>query len=245
MLRYVECGRETVGSTLDWRPYLTVDDEVCVFCPTVPSGSLARGVRGRSGRASSLRSDVASYGGGVLEFPTGLASARVALRAFRSSDIPWIALACDRPEMARFVPVLPSPYTEEDAAAFVAYADEAWVEGVSAPFAIDSTGGEPLGAIEVSPSSHDPALAGVGYWLRPEARGNGAATEALRLVSRWAFEALAMERLSLITDPENAASQRVAERAGFLREGVLRAWHPTRKGRRDAVMFSLLPRDLN
>lgn len=179
-----------------------------------------------------------------MEFPTGLATERVALRAFRSSDIPWVGLACDRPEMARFVPVLPSPYTEEDAAAFVAYADEAWAEGVSAPFAIDSTEGEPLGAIEVSPSSHDPVLAGVGYWLRPEARGRGAATEALRLDSRWAFEAVKVERLSLITDPQNTASQRVAERAGFLREGVLRAWHPTREGRRDAVMFSLLPRDI-
>ena len=179
-----------------------------------------------------------------MEFPTGLATARVALRAFQSSDIPWIALACDRPEMARFLPVLPSPYTDEDAAAFVAYADEAWAKGSSAPFAIDSTEGEPLGAIEVSPSSRDPALAGVGYWLRPEARGRGAATEALRLVSTWAFKALAIERLSLITDPENTDSQRVAERAGFLREGVLRAWHPTREGRRDSVMFSLLPSDL-
>lgn len=180
----------------------------------------------------------------IVEFPTGLATARIALRSFRSSDVPWIALACDRPEMARFVPVLPSPYTEEDAAAFVAYAEEAWAEGVSAPFAIDSAQGEPLGSIEVHLSSHDPALAGVGYWLRPEARGRGTATEALRLVSRWAFEALAVERLSLITDPENTASQRVAERAGFLREGVLRAWHPTREGRRDSVMFSLLPGDL-
>jgi len=179
-----------------------------------------------------------------LDFPTNLATARLALRAFRSSDVPWVALACDRPEMARFVPVLPSPYTEEDAAAFVVYAEEAWAEGVSAPFAIDSAEGELLGAIEVHPSSRDPALAGVGYWLRPEARGRGVATEALRLVSHWAFEALAVERLSLITDPENTASQRVAERAGFLREGVLRAWHPTREGRRDSVMFSLLPRDL-
>ena len=33
MLRCVECGRETVGSTLNWRPYLTVNDEVCVYCP--------------------------------------------------------------------------------------------------------------------------------------------------------------------------------------------------------------------
>lgn len=55
---------------------------------------------------------------------------------------------------------------------------------------------------------------------------------------------LGVGRLSLITDPENLASQRVAERAGFRREGLLRAWHPTRSGRRDSVMFSLIPDDL-
>ncbi len=41
--------------------------------------------------------------------------------------------------------------------------------------------------------------------------------------------------------PENPASQRVAERAGFTREGLLRAWLPTAEGRRDSVLFSLLP----
>ncbi|HWN22202.1 MAG TPA: GNAT family protein [Gaiellaceae bacterium] len=181
----------------------------------------------------------------AFEFPTDLAMGEIALRKFRVGDVPWVALACDRPEMARFLPVLPSPYSEKDAAGFIAYAEQAWADGVGAPFAIDSAQGEPLGAIEVHPAAHDPGMAGVGYWLRPEGRGRGAATDALRLVSRWAFEGLGVERLSLITDPENTASQRVAERAGFRREGILRSWHPTRSGRRDAVMFSLLPTDLD
>lgn len=69
------------------------------------------------------------------------------------------------------------------------------------------------------------------------------ATTAVRLVSGWAFEKLGINRLNLITAPENLASQRVAERAGFTREGLLRAWMPTSDGRRDSVMFSLLPDD--
>ena len=86
-------------------------------------------------------------------------------------------------------------------------------------------------------------LAEAGYWLRREARGQGAATTAVRLVSGWAFTKLGIRRLNLLTAPENAASQRVAERAGFTREGLLRAWLPTSGGRRVSVMYSLLPGD--
>ncbi len=54
-----------------------------------------------------------------------------------------------------------------------------------------------------------------------------------------------MQRLELIADPDNTASQRVAEKAGFRREGVLRSHllHPDGR-RRDSVMFSLLPGEL-
>lgn len=54
-----------------------------------------------------------------------------------------------------------------------------------------------------------------------------------------------MQRLELMTDPDNRASQRVAEKAGFQREGVLRSHLLHRDGRRrDSVMFSLLPGEL-
>jgi RimJ/RimL family protein N-acetyltransferase len=70
-------------------------------------------------------------------------------------------------------------------------------------------------------------------------------TRALRLLSRWGLDELALQRLDLITDPDNAASQRVAEKVGFRREGVLRAHLRHPDGRiRDSVMFSLLPGEL-
>jgi RimJ/RimL family protein N-acetyltransferase len=66
---------------------------------------------------------------------------------------------------------------------------------------------------------------------------------------RWredGFEELSLQRLELITDPDNRASQRVAEKAGYRREGVLRSHmdHPDGR-RRDSVMFSLLPGELS
>ena len=94
-------------------------------------------------------------------------------------------------------------------------------------------------------AERDPGLAAVGYWLRPDARGRGAATIALQLIARWAFNEVGVQRLELTTAPENVASQRVAERAGFTREGVLRGLVATKdNGRQDTVLFSLLPADL-
>ncbi len=56
---------------------------------------------------------------------------------------------------------------------------------------------------------------------------------------------MGLARLELRTDPENVASQRVAERAGFTREGVLRAYNARTDGTRaDAVVYSLLPQDI-
>ena len=84
----------------------------------------------------------------------------------------------------------------------------------------------------------------VSYFLRASARGRGLATRAVRLVSRWAFDELGIERLELRVHPENDASRRVAERAGFQREGIERASRPWPDGTRfDSIVFSLLPED--
>jgi RimJ/RimL family protein N-acetyltransferase len=67
----------------------------------------------------------------------------------------------------------------------------------------------------------------------------------VQLLSGWAIDELSLRRLELVTETDNAASQRVAEKAGFRREGVLRSYLIDRDGSlRDAVMFSLLPGDL-
>ena len=155
---------------------------------------------------------------------------RILLRRFTDADAPAVRRACDDPESARFLPFLPSPYTEADARAYIAFARRSWLDGSRLPFAIvDARTGE---------------VGSVGYWIGAGARGRGIATEALRLLSRWAVREHGIERLELTTHPENLASQRVAEKAGFHREGVLRAYLRFREGRRDTVMFSLLPSDL-
>jgi RimJ/RimL family protein N-acetyltransferase len=86
--------------------------------------------------------------------------------------------------------------------------------------------------------------ASVGYWVAAHARRRGVATHAVLLLARWAFDDLGIARLQLTCGPDNVASQGVAERAGFTREALLRSHLPFKGGRRDTVVFSLLPEDL-
>ena len=91
----------------------------------------------------------------------------------------------------------------------------------------------------------DDGRGSVGYWLLEDGRGKGRATRAVRLMASWALPEMRLGRLQLHTDPENVASQRVAERAGFTREGVFRGYNVRRDGTRaDAFVYSLLPQDL-
>jgi len=70
------------------------------------------------------------------------------------------------------------------------------------------------------------------------------ASEAVRLLAEWAFATLALERIEIFTEPQNLASQHVAEQAGFVREGLLRSRWLSQEGRRDSVVYGLLPSDL-
>ena len=169
----------------------------------------------------------------------------VTLRPLRADDAPRIAAACQDPEIQRWVPVIPVPYTEADARRFVLMTLQAWHDGTSYEFAIaDATTDEYIGSIglHLGPNARRHAI---GYLVKPEARGRGFATRALRLITRWGFADLAIERLSLWTLPGNIASQKVAENAGFRFEALTRNWETDRDDRPiDAVMFSMTPEDL-
>jgi RimJ/RimL family protein N-acetyltransferase len=83
-------------------------------------------------------------------------------------------------------------------------------------------------------------IANLGYWVRTSATGRGVATEAVRLLSRFAFENTDLVRLEIVCAVENQRSQRVAEAAGALREGVLRSRLLVHGSPVDAVMHSLV-----
>lgn len=100
-----------------------------------------------------------------------------------------------------------------------------------------------LGGVGLHPGEH-PQVLEIGYWIAVGARRRGTATRAVRLLSTWATTELQLQRLELMTHVDNVASQGVAERAGFTREGVLRSYATIGCGLSDVVMYSLLPGDL-
>jgi RimJ/RimL family protein N-acetyltransferase len=117
-----------------------------------------------------------------------------------------------------------------------------WNQDEAATFAICDATGSCVGHVFVNLTGM--RRGSVGYWLLPEARGQGLASRAVKLVSRWALRDLDLARLALLTETANRQSQRVAERSGFQREGVLRSYTEIDGRRIDNVSFSLLPGDL-
>jgi RimJ/RimL family protein N-acetyltransferase len=83
----------------------------------------------------------------------------------------------------------------------------------------------------------------LGYIVAPAARGRGIGVEILRQLTRWAFDDLGALRVYLIIDVNNAASERMAERCGYVREGVMRSQHLKQGIRVDAALWSRLPSD--
>jgi RimJ/RimL family protein N-acetyltransferase len=98
-----------------------------------------------------------------------------------------------------------------------------WSAGDHASWAIVDAGtGELLGSVSLHSIDPVQSDAEIGYWTVPAARGRNIAALAVDAVCRWAFGTLPVERIELCHAVDNPASGRVAEKAGFVREGVLR-----------------------
>jgi RimJ/RimL family protein N-acetyltransferase len=167
-----------------------------------------------------------------------------ALRPWRDSDMAAIVIACNDPEIARWTNV-PEPYGESDALTYLLTRHEAIHHGTAAPFAIVSSADPShlLGSISLMRFDWSDLRAEIGYWLGRHARGHGHTTRAVRLLCRFGFERLGLERVDLYAATGNAASQRVAERSGFTREAVLRSFFEGKSERHDMVAFGLLSDD--
>jgi RimJ/RimL family protein N-acetyltransferase len=181
-----------------------------------------------------------------LSFPVPpLAGDVVRLRPWTEADVPDIVRAFTDPVMRRFS-WRTTRYTETDARADLARQERARSRGEALHFAAvePGDGNVVLGGVGLSEVRAELGCAAIGYWLTPAARGRGAATQAVTLLARWAFAELGLARLELTCGPDNLASQRVAERCGFTREGLLRSHVPFKDARRDSVIYGLLPGEL-
>ncbi|MDN3240353.1 GNAT family N-acetyltransferase [Glycomyces tritici] len=118
-----------------------------------------------------------------------------------------------------------------------------WLRGRNALMVIDDGAGY-QGTIGLYDVARVAGTGMIGYDLRPETRGRGYATRAVRMVRTWAFKEVGLDRVWAGTDIHNTASQAVLRRAGFRLEGVERGGLPTIAGRRrDTLLWASLSSD--
>nr|WP_202553242.1 GNAT family N-acetyltransferase [Streptomyces sp. SID4936] len=179
-------------------------------------------------------------------FPeTVLHSRRLVLRAFDTGDIPDTRASCSDALTQRWLP-LPQPYTLDDATAWCTTTAHAMRDsGDGIQFAItDASTKRLMGQVGLKKTDWRARVSEVGYWVSPWARGRGIAAEATRMLAHWLLTNQHFQRMELRAATENTASQAVALKAGFHREGTLRNAGFVHGAQVDLVLFSLLPGDL-
>jgi RimJ/RimL family protein N-acetyltransferase len=164
---------------------------------------------------------------GMQRAPLGwprLTDGRLLVRPFEPDDAPAVRAACDDPDIARWIHLLPAPYTLADAGSFISDARHRLLLDERARLAVtDAATGELLGSVSLDRFAGRDA-AEIGYWVKREARRGGVALGAARLLVDWAFGELGVERLELLTYPGNGASQALAAQLDFAREALLRGF---------------------
>src|SRR5262245_51242970 len=165
-----------------------------------------------------------------------LTDAEIRLRPWERRDVKAVTAACQDPEIPRWT-VVPHNYTERHARDFISGTGTDIATGRELALAIVAADdGRLLGALGLSNFDWPDLKAEIGYWVVAEARGRGIGSRAPRLLATWALTELGLERVELLANPRNEASLRLAERAGFTREGVLRRYRRRHGVREDLVM---------
>ncbi|WP_203988725.1 GNAT family N-acetyltransferase [Sphaerisporangium rufum] len=121
---------------------------------------------------------------------------------------------------------------------------ELWRSGQGVNLAMEE-GGTIVGALSLFRTVWGAGTSEVGYGVHPAHRGRGLAPEAVTGLAEWALTEGGLRRIELRANLDNTASLRVAEKAGFTREGVLRGGGFEHDGPHDLVIFGLLAADLD
>jgi ribosomal-protein-alanine N-acetyltransferase len=154
--------------------------------------------------------------------PRELRTARLLLRSFEREDIPTIVRLAGANEIAATTLNIPHPYAQDDAQSFLAQANDDFIAGRSASFAISiSPRRELCGAVGLN-IANTHKRAELGYWIGVPFWGKGYATEAANAAVAFGFETLRLHRIYAHHFAGNTASRRVLEKIGMLHEGRFR-----------------------
>ncbi|HLU30919.1 MAG TPA: GNAT family protein [Acidimicrobiia bacterium] len=176
--------------------------------------------------------------------PETIETERLVLRRFNRRDVPSLeeGVRSSLADLNEWLPWAHMDYTRDDAVAFVRDSIQAWREGKAFDFAI--RGRENLdrhvGNISIWQTSRTGRIGEIGYWIRTDMNGKGYATEATQALMATGFDVLGLHKLTLRIAVGNIGSERVAEKLGFTREGVLREELLIRGNWVDHTLYSML-----
>ena len=166
---------------------------------------------------------------------------RLTLREFADADEEALHAFASDPEVTRFTTW--GPNTPADTRAFLDdVLDQARsaVRNRFALAAVDSATGHLLGSAELFVESREHLRGELGWVFDPAYWGRGYATEATRVLLRFAFDDLGLHRVAATCHPDNAASARVLEKAGMTFEGRMRGHMRVRDGWRDSLLYAVV-----
>jgi ribosomal-protein-serine acetyltransferase len=131
-------------------------------------------------------------------------------------------------------------YSRDESKSWILSRPEAWKADTDYSFAIrEKQRDRYLGGVGFNLVNRLHSFCNLGYWIRSSATGKGIATAAVQLAAKFGFAELKLNRLEILVAIDNTASQKVAEKAGALREGILRKRLLVHGKAHDAVMYSL------
>lgn len=172
-----------------------------------------------------------------------LETERLRIRQLRDEDVDVVARACGDELTQRWLP-LPRPYGRADALEYIGSSETMRLSGEGLRTAVALRERDELVAsVSLKKTDWRGLVTEVGYWAVPEHRRCGYVSEAVGALSRWAL-AYGMARVELLAAPGNSASNRVAGRAGFRFEGLMRDAGFVHGGRVDLNLYSLIRADL-
>jgi len=172
-----------------------------------------------------------------------LTDGRVLLRRPHPEDdkITYDAVRESIPQFILWMTWCHENYAISETREWLAKSNESWEKQAAYPFSIfDAQTGALIGGCGLNPVDMANRWANLGYWVRSSRAGQGIAVAATRLLIKFGFEQLELNRIELMIATDNYRSLRVAEKAGAQREGILRKRFILQGVVHDAVMFSVI-----
>jgi RimJ/RimL family protein N-acetyltransferase len=160
----------------------------------------------------------------LLDLPNHIAGERVIARQYTDADASALhtMIKESREHLQRWLPGFDQERTLDDIRESLRRSQAQWMLRESFSMGLWSLDGRLIGDLRLRPTNWQLPAFDIAYWLRPDALGQGYAAEAARLLTIFAFERFAAQRVAISCDPANARSAGVAQRLGYRLEGRLR-----------------------